>query len=130
MRLLALFASFVLVVSLASAPAPAAAPAEQQQPLYKANLYRLAANEELRIIKEHTDAIVADFYSSIVAEAKLGYTEYLTQLRECPVGEAFNVKPAIYDAIIQRVFAEIPLKFPDADITYNEETNVYRVAWL
>lgn len=121
MRLLALFASLALV--FASAP-------QEQQPLYKANLYKLAANEELRLIKEHTDAIVADFYSSIVAEAKLGYTEYLTQLRECPVGEAFNVKPAIYDAIIQRVFAEIPLKFPDADITYNEETNVYRVAWL
>jgi len=103
---------------------------QQQQPLYKANLYRLAANEEARLIKEHADAIIADFYYNIVGEAKLGYTEYVTQLRECPAGDVFNAKPALYDSIIQRVFVELPLKFPDADINYNEETNVYRVSWL
>ena len=100
------------------------------QPLYKADLHKLALDEEARLIKDHTDAIIADFYSNIVNEAKMGYTDYVTQLSECPANNAFNTKPAIYDAIIHRVFSEMPLKFPDADITYNEETNVYRVAWL
>lgn len=99
-------------------------------PLYKADLQKLALDEEARLIKEHTDAIIADFYSNIVDEARLGYTDYVTRLSECPATALFNAKPAIYDAIIQRVFAELPQRFPDADITYNEVTNLYTVSWL
>ena len=99
------------------------------EPLYKVNLHKLALIEEERLVTKYTDAIVADLYYSIVEEAKLGYTTFISELVECPADDAFNKKPQLYDLIISNVFAEMPKKFPDADISYDAATDVYTISW-
>ena len=101
------------------------------EPYSRSYLRDMKRQEEERYDNQIINEGVRHFKELVLNKAKLGQTQYTIYNPGCEEIIKFHQKITVErcEYIIKHIKDEITVKFPDSDLTFNEQTNEYKLDW-